>query len=201
MAILIFFTANSIIGNIAFGHGLGDIIYHPILWVITLAYIINFAINRKKEKKLLISNAVFTIPITWIILSTTFWRGGEYRWNGEIFYPSTKTKEWHANNHKRWQSEIDSLKIEVTKNPQNTKALVEIGELKSLLGDDKEALKYIEEAFNKGDTSNYTRSKLANEYEDNDMIKEAIEQYEQIVKSDSKYPSAEFNLRRLKNKK
>ena len=198
LGILIFFTVNSILGKIAFGYGLGDVIYHPILWIITLAFSITFAINRKNEKKLLISNAIFTIPIIWIALSATLWRGGEYSWNGEIFYPSTKTKEWHANNQRRWNAEIDSLQIIVKENPENTEALVKIGELKSLLSEDEKALEYLEEALKKGNTSEHTRSKLARKYEDNGMRNKAIEQYEEILKTDSLNQSAAFNLRRLK---
>ena len=188
-------------GKIAFGYGLGDIIYYPILWLITLTFIITLAVNYKREKKLLISNAVFTILIIWIALSATLWRGSEYRWNGEIFYPSKKSKEWHANNKKRWSSEIDSLKIVVKENPENLDALVEIGTLKSLLGKDKEALEYLEKAVKKGNMTKYTRSKLASEYEDNGMNSKAIEQYKEILKIDSLNKSAEFNLRRLQNKK
>ncbi|NLR95148.1 hypothetical protein HGP29_28395 [Flammeovirga sp. SR4] len=187
-------------GKITFGYGLGDIFYLPILYVITFVYIITFSINRKKDKQLLITNTVFTIPIIWIVLSVTLWRGPEYSWNGELFYPSKKSKESYATKRKRWQSEIDSLKTDVTDDPQNTEALVEIGELKSLLGKDKEALEYLEKALRKGNTSKYTRSKLARKYEDNDLIDKAVEQYEEILKVDSLNRSAKFNLRRLKKK-
>lgn len=201
LGILIFFTTNSILGNIAFGSGLGDIFCHPILWLITLTYIITFAKNRKNERKLLISNAVFTIPIFWIALSATLWRGPEYRWNGEIFYPPKSSKENRAKERNRRESAIDSLQIEVQKNPNNTKALVRIGELKYVLGNDEEALKYLEEALIKGDSSKYTRSKLARQYVNNGLKTKAIEQYEEILKIDSLNKSANFNLRRLKNEK
>lgn len=199
LAILIFFSVNSIEGNIAFGRGLADAIYHLALWLMTLAYVINWAINRTNEKRLLAANVIFTMLMVWMVLSATLWRGAEYGWNGEVFYPSVKAKAWQANNCIRWQSEIDSLKIIIKGNPENSNALVQIGVLKSLLDEGEKSLRYLEEALERGNTSICTRSILAREYENNKMKDKAIEQYEEILRIDSLNASAKLNRRRLKD--
>lgn len=82
---IIFFTYKSFLGNVTFGHGLGDIFSLPFLWLTTFSFLLSTVINRKKEKQLLISNIIFTILVLWILLRVTILRGGEYSWNGEIF--------------------------------------------------------------------------------------------------------------------
>lgn len=92
LGIFILFSANGVIGRLAFGYGLGDLFYLLILWGITIIYLIAFLINRNKSKRLLVTNLIFTIPLIWIILMATIWRGSEYSWNGEIFYIPCRTE-------------------------------------------------------------------------------------------------------------
>jgi tetratricopeptide (TPR) repeat protein len=190
---------NSIVGDIAFGLGVADVVCHLALWLMTLVCIINWATNRTNGKRLLISNVIFTILLAWMGLSATLWRGTEYGWNGEVFYPSVRAKAWQANSRIRWQSEIDSLKVIIKEKPGNSNALVRIGVLKSLLDEGEKSLRYLEEALERGNTSIYTRSTLAREYENNKMKDKAIEQYEEILRIDSLNASAKLNRRRLKD--
>ncbi len=92
-------------GKVAFGHGLGDIFFLLFLWGLTIIYLIAFLINRNKSTRLFITNILLTIPMIWIVLTATIWRGGEYSWNGEIFYIPCRT-EIQIENKEKHKKEI-----------------------------------------------------------------------------------------------
>ncbi len=78
----------TIIGLLNFGHGLGNIIYLPPIFLATIAHIF---ITRRLIKK---NNNNYWLPIIifisliciGIIYKSTIGRGGEFAWNGEIFF-------------------------------------------------------------------------------------------------------------------
>jgi hypothetical protein len=90
IALLSFFGINAMLGKIAFGCGLGDIVYRAALWAIGFLAIFSFVKHWKKQKRLFLSNLILSVATFWIIMSATLWRSVEYSWNGEIFYPSKK---------------------------------------------------------------------------------------------------------------
>jgi hypothetical protein len=73
--------------HISFGLGLGDMFGYLVLYLGTLVHLILTITSRKKGSLrhtfLTLTFLTFTILI---ILNATIWRGGEYRWNGSIFY-------------------------------------------------------------------------------------------------------------------
>ncbi len=73
--------------HIAFGWGLGDLLWYLFMYVALLTHAILTIISRNKpvnrHKYLTIIFLVFTI---YICLQATIWRGSEYSWNGKIFY-------------------------------------------------------------------------------------------------------------------
>lgn len=78
--------------QIAFGAGLGDIFFHALLYFATVLHLI-FTIrssNKGLKRHLFLTISFLTFTIL-IILQATIWRGSEYKWNGELFYPATKS--------------------------------------------------------------------------------------------------------------
>lgn len=225
LAILIFFSVNLIIGNINFGYWIADILYEFILIVITIVFSIAILVNWKSKVRFLVSNCILSIPAIWIILMATFWRGSDYRWNGEIFYPSKSSIRMKADEEREWRYEIDSIILKyrnhltITTNHDIVRAYARIGVLNSFLQENKEAIKYYEKVIEMGgdslgkilakrveshSTSSYIernesslRNALVNQYIIANMKEEAILQCKEILKKDSTNSLAEFNLKRL----
>ncbi|GJM64735.1 hypothetical protein [Persicobacter diffluens] len=197
LAIVVFLSYNFLAGNITVGLGLGDIIFIPIILIIFFSYLITLIINRKKAKNIIIINIIFTLPIMWLILSVTIWRGVQYPWNGELFFPSKESKRLYAEKEKNWISERDSLIHLIELDPNEINAYAKIGRLSSLLGEETEALNYYKIGAKKGD--NFSKYLLAKEYEARDMKDKAIFLYREILDTDSTHQVAKIELRRLLN--
>ena len=75
-------------GLLNFGHGLGNIIYFPPIILSTLTHVF---LTRRLIKR---NNNSYWFPIILlsiivcilIIYEATFGRGGEFSWNGDIFF-------------------------------------------------------------------------------------------------------------------
>ena len=78
----------SIKGDIAFGHGLGDLYYLVMLLIFTIIGSIAFLrISQRKLGNLSIYLLVIylTLVLIFFCLKLTYLRGAEYPWNGTIF--------------------------------------------------------------------------------------------------------------------
>ena len=87
-------TVLLVTGRIRFGHGLGDVIYYPLIIIGLVLSIINY--YKRKNTKLdfkYISFVILFAFATSIFLEMTIWRGAEYRWNGDIIEPTRNTIE------------------------------------------------------------------------------------------------------------
>ena len=73
--------------HIAFGWGLGDLLWYGIMYVLFIIQLI-LTIRKLKQNSqgYLPLVLIFTITTIYICLRATIWRGVEYRWNGELFY-------------------------------------------------------------------------------------------------------------------
>lgn len=77
--------------SIAFGHGLGDIIYIFFILAIAILHAITLLLIYIQNKKGRWKNAskvaaiIFGLLAIWIAYSFTFGRGAEFAWNGHIF--------------------------------------------------------------------------------------------------------------------
>ncbi len=193
--VLVFFSFQ---GSLSFGIGLGDIFYYILLWVTILLFAFIVYRLRRDISGLLIFNVFFTGVAVWFILSATVWRGFEYPWNGELFYPSKETKRRYAEKKRKNIRERDSLKKVIHFRPDFAEAYARVGNLNDLLGDDNEVEKYYIKAIELGDEGQ--RFPLARFYERNGKRSKAILQYEAILKKDSTNEMAKRYLRFLKNK-
>jgi len=73
--------------HIPFGAGLGDMVWYLLMYGLLILHIILTITSWKKHyNHFLILTIIFLITTIFICLQATIFRGGEYPWNGEIFY-------------------------------------------------------------------------------------------------------------------
>lgn len=73
--------------HIAFGWGLGDIIWYGFTYFLFFIHLILTVKGKAKSNNYFCVLIVFFLITTiYICLKATIWRGQEYRWNGNIFY-------------------------------------------------------------------------------------------------------------------
>jgi hypothetical protein len=88
LILLLILSLCTIPGKLVFGHGLGDIVYYIFLWLVTICCFIFYLRNSRKDSKqgFVVSACIFAFLLIFILYSMTIGRGGEYRWNGNVFY-------------------------------------------------------------------------------------------------------------------
>ena len=88
LGILIFICAlGTFYKHIAFGWGLGDVFWYMLMYGILLIHSILTIISRNKGENIhKYLTIIFLLLTIYICLQATIWRGGEYSWNGKIFY-------------------------------------------------------------------------------------------------------------------
>lgn len=73
--------------HIAFGWGLGDILWYGMMYLFILIQALIVWRNYKKNPELLwMPTLIFGALLIWFCLEATIWRDTEYPWNGQIFY-------------------------------------------------------------------------------------------------------------------
>lgn len=77
-----------LLGLLNFGNGLGSIIYYPPIMLATLIHIlITRRLNKKNNNKYWLPIIIMSSMICFgIIYGTTLGRGGEFSWDGRIFF-------------------------------------------------------------------------------------------------------------------
>lgn len=72
-------------GKVRFGYGLGDIVYHGITYIALIMYsIILFFGEQIPERIKMLFIILFLLFSIYLMLSMSIWRGGEYKWDGNI---------------------------------------------------------------------------------------------------------------------
>ena len=73
--------------HIAFGAGLGDIMYYGLIYLLLLAQIVStIVLLKKKQTSFMTLTLIFFATTVLVVLKATIWRGVEYPWNGHFFY-------------------------------------------------------------------------------------------------------------------
>jgi hypothetical protein len=76
--------------TIAYGLGLGDmafVLMTSVLFVVFIILINHKKIKSNKKLQILVTLSIY-FTIIYFSYSFTYGRGAEYKWNGELFYPS-----------------------------------------------------------------------------------------------------------------
>jgi hypothetical protein len=112
------FVSLSFAGRIAFGHGLGDIVYFGVGWLGFIIYGIYFIVKRKKLARVNLLFPLMAIAFcVWISLEMTIWSGPEARWNGRIL--SLTEKQRKEITRKKKVTELASLNEQIKKKPND----------------------------------------------------------------------------------
>ncbi|WP_299825099.1 hypothetical protein [uncultured Pontibacter sp.] len=74
--------------HVTFGHGLGDLFYFAILYLLTIIHLVwTFRIRKASKESFILPIIVFSIVALLFSLKATVWRGPEYSWkNRKLFY-------------------------------------------------------------------------------------------------------------------
>ncbi|GAB5556351.1 MAG: hypothetical protein SchgKO_05640 [Schleiferiaceae bacterium] len=76
-----------LMGNITFGHGLGDVFYHLILYLVTgIHLILTLVLQGRGKLRYALMTIGFAFFGIYMGLEATLYRGPEYPWNGSLFY-------------------------------------------------------------------------------------------------------------------
>ena len=138
-------TIISLMGRIRFGHGLGDMIYHPFIYLGVLLSLINFTLFRKKQSNVVyLSTTLLTSFFVLIFLKMTIWRGPEYSWNGDIITPSNVTTE--KRKEEAFKNKLEEYNERISSEPDNYELIVEKGFYLRSNGKYKEAIEAFKEA-------------------------------------------------------
>lgn len=138
-------TIFSVLGRIRFGHGLGDIIYHPLIYLGIILSVINFTYFRKKQSQgAYITSSLLATFFILIFLKMTIWRGPEYSWNGDIIAPSNATKEKRET--KAFENKLREYNERISLEPQNYELLIKKGFFLRSKGKYEEAITIFKEA-------------------------------------------------------
>ncbi len=79
-------------GNIAYGHGLGDLVYFILSGILALTQLtVTLVIYHKQKRQLnwtafYLCGTLFLLAAIFLTWKFTLGRGGEYSWNGNIFF-------------------------------------------------------------------------------------------------------------------
>lgn len=79
--------------HISFGWGLGDMFGYMMLYGVTIIHLLlTITFRNKRNLGYEYLTIIFLVITIYISLKATIWRGGEYSWNGSIFYLPCPTK-------------------------------------------------------------------------------------------------------------
>jgi hypothetical protein len=80
--------------HVTFGHGLGDLFFFAILYLITIVHLIwTLRIRKANKERFIAPVIIFSIIAFLFALKATVWRGPEYSWkNRKLFYDYNQDK-------------------------------------------------------------------------------------------------------------
>jgi len=80
--------------TITYGVGLGDLFYilMSLIALIIFMVLINLKKVRSNRKSITVVTTFMYLTIFFFIYSFTIGRGAEYKWNGELLYPSSEAR-------------------------------------------------------------------------------------------------------------
>lgn len=191
---LIIFSILLTMGRVRFGFGLGDIIYHGLVYIGLVIYGIYYI--TKKEN--LIIPILATVLCGYLILTMTIWRGGEYRWNGDILAPTQETKE--IRKQIKFDKKLTALNKQIELNPDDYNSRIEKGFFLRSNGKFELAIKVFKEA-QEIDPKKY-RAYWEAGYTFNLMkdFQNTISEYEKAFQADTTKLKLKEQINRLKEK-
>ncbi|MDB4769090.1 hypothetical protein OAG16_03325 [Saprospiraceae bacterium] len=186
-------------GRVRFGLGLADIIYHGLIYIGFIIYGIYFIAKKEVSKSINLIFPILSIVFCgYLILSMTIWRGGEYRWNGDILAPTQKTRE--KRKQEKFEKRLAELERQIEKNPKDYDLRVDKGFFLRSNGKYELAIEVLKEAqeiapenYKAYWEAGYAYS-LMKDYEN------TIREYEKAYQADTTKQKLKSQIGRLKEK-
>jgi len=193
-------------GNISFGHGLGDL-GMIIISGIALIIIIAFYLWTYKTKNKTVSNFG-----TWILFgfcffmtfyltaSFTLWRGSEYSWNGEIFYPSSQQKAEQRNKEALNKEKLRNASTAIENNPTSFSGYMDRARLNKTNSNYQDAIQDYIIALKIDSLSLSANLEIGEVYWDLEDLKSALIYNEKALAIDTSYFLAKHRVTVLREK-
>jgi len=199
LIILLIISILLMTGRVRFGFGLGDIVYHGLVYIGLIIYGIYFIVKKEIPQK---TNLIFPILSIifcgYLILTMTIWRGGEYLWNGDVLVPTQKTRE--ERKQKEFENRLAELdrQIELNSNDYDLKVekgffLRSNGKYELAIEVLKKAQKIAPEKYKAYWEAGYAFS-LMNDYQN------TIREYEKAYQADTTKHKLKIQIERLQEK-
>ena len=199
LIILVALSLLSISGRVRFGLGLGDVVYHGLIYLGLLIYGIFFFITKETPKK---RNLIFPIIVIgycgYLILMMTIWRGVEYRWDGNILAPTQKTRE--KQKQLVFESKLTEFNNQIKVNPNDYDLRVEKGFFLRSNGKYKLAIEEFTEAQKITPDKYIAYWEAGYAYSLMKDYSNAIREYERAYQADTTKDKLKAQIERLKDK-
>lgn len=199
LIILVALSLLSISGRVRFGLGLGDVVYHGLIYLGLLIYGIFFFITKETPKK---RNLIFPIIVIgycgYLILMMTIWRGVEYRWDGNILASTQKTRE--KQKQLVFESKLTEFNNQIKVNPNDHDLRVEKGFFLRSNGKYKLAIEEFTEAQKITPDKYIAYWEAGYAYSLMKDYSNAIREYERAYQADTTKDKLKAQIERLKDK-
>lgn len=183
----------SLSGSVTFGSGLGDLGIILVYSIIILILSIFNRIALKKEKQNgsrilpFISIGFCFIAALTLTLYFTIWRGSEYPWNGELFYPSSSQKKEYTKQDNILKSNYEIANNKIKTNPNDFKSYLNRARLSKSLQKNDEAIKDYKKALELNDTNLSANLEIGEVYWDIENYETALKYNEKALSLDTSY--------------
>jgi hypothetical protein len=125
--------------TITYGVGLGDLFYvlMSLIALIIFIVLINLKKIKSNQKSITVITTILYLTILFFIYSFTLGRGTEYKWNGELLYPSSEGLERIKEMQKYDLGYNESIELEGETETQVDSSSVRNSDIKFSIDDDK----------------------------------------------------------------
>lgn len=199
LIILVTLSLLSMSGRVRFGLGLGDVIYHGLIYLGLTIYGIYFFVTKESHKNSHLRFPVLVIGYCgYLILMMTIWRGAEYRWNGNILAPTQKIRE--ELKQLAFENKLTEFNYQIEVNPNDYDLRVQKGFFLRSNGKYKLAIKEFTEAQKIAPDKYIAYWEAGYAYSLMKDYPNAIREYEKAYQADTTHDKLKTQIERLKEK-
>ena len=189
-------------GTLAFGHGLGDLVFSVplIFWTVVIGAIYKFSKRRDFNSNKVLAIFIFSVLLLSIYFTTrqfTVDRGPEFKWDGHIFLASAKANH-RKQNEKMFQSSLLHLDSLITVNPNDFQSYFNKGILFRHSGMWQKSIDEYEKAIKINPNYFEAYNECAYSYSSLENYKKAIELYQKASDIDTSNQRVKTIIKNLK---
>jgi tetratricopeptide (TPR) repeat protein len=191
-------------GSITFGHGLGDLGMIIIFCVVLIGVIILYIWTYKTKNEVIRNFGTWILfasnlsIVFYLTASFTIWRGGEYGWNGDIFFPSSQQRAEQRNQEAETNEKLKNASITIEKNPTNFDGYMERARINKHNSNYQNAITDYLSALKIDSTSLSANLEAGEVYWDLDNFTMALKYNEKALQIDTSYFLAKHRVEVLR---